>query len=330
VSRSRILQLGVSGLGPDWDAIYAPSLERLKERVRLVAAEHPVVETGTEWARLLGAKSLHGVRALLAHDDLDGLLLLGADWRGLFPLEAAIEGHQNTYVVLPARLNVARLGELSRRASTQSSVAMPELRLRYTPATLRLRELLATELGPIQRIDICSRSRIPAPPTSVQMQLFDWCIAVLGGWPRSVECRLAADPKGMHARMIKLHFLRNGHDIAVDVRLPQNGVQQARECMPPAAADEWPVECTLRCRYGEARLEDAMHLRWRCSGRERVESLATDRTATAVAIDHFARRLAGGLVPVPNLEDVVSSLKLVQFAEQSLSQGTAVKCSPGS
>ena len=91
----------------------------------------------------------------------------------------------------------------------------------------------------------------------------------------------------------------------------------------PGSADTWPVEFSVRCKDGEARIEDAVHLRWRTGGRERIDSLSTERTAVSVAIDHFARRLAGGLIPVPDLGDLLEADRLVGLAQQSLATAEA-------
>jgi hypothetical protein len=41
-----------------------------------------------------------------------------------------------------------------------------------------------------------------------------------------------------------------------------------------------------------------------------TESLTTDRTDVEVMLDHFTRRVLGGLIPVPTLEDVQRAREL--------------------
>ena len=57
----------------------------------------------------------------------------------------------------------------------------------------------------------------------------------------------------------------------------------------------------------------------------KTESLTADRTEVEVMIDHFCRRLAGGLIPVADISDVCRCLRLVHAAKESHAKRSPVQ-----
>lgn len=319
----RQLKLGVIGLGSTWEATVRPALVSLAPRILILAVQDACPQVLTEHARALVSRPHSGVRSLLA-EDLDGVIVTAASWLGDFPLRETIRLGNAVHAPIPQTTDVATLAAWHQAAADRQVTIHPELRLRYSPATLRLRELLATELGQVQTLKIRARSPGVTALPRVEMELVDWCQSILGGVPRGVESTVSAGPRNQPWRQTRIDYRlqRAGdHGFAVTMELPESRTGEAEQeaaSLPPS--DEWPLEFSLQCRFGEARLEDAVHLRWRSCGQERVESLSMERTAVAVSLDHFARRLAGGLIPVPNLGDVVTAYRLVKVIEDSLNR----------
>ena len=71
-----------------------------------------------------------------------------------------------------------------------------------------------------------------------------------------------------------------------------------------------------------------MQLSWVSDGERRVESLVSERSEVEVMLDHFCRRVVGGLIPVADLADICSHLRLIESAERSFTLGKAVRVSP--
>jgi predicted dehydrogenase len=328
VSRHRQLSLGIVGPGGDWDAMYRPALERLGARSAITALAGSAWRPTNELARGLSARHAGSIRELLRLE-CDGVLVLDPGCFRLFPLRTAIEHRRSVYLVLPETFDPARLAEHHEQARAAGVLVVPELRLRYTPATLRLRELLATQLGPALTVEIRAVSAGIAPTERVERELIDWCRTVLGSVPHTVAGGDCVESKGPPCRTITLSFDASGQRsdrITVRIVLPVSPAVDQRDTR---ASDAWPLEFSIRCRQGEARLEDASQLRWREGGREQVESLSTERTAVSVAIDHFARRLAGGLIPVPDLSDVLLAARIASLAERSRAAGgVELACRP--
>jgi len=47
------------------------------------------------------------------------------------------------------------------------------------------------------------------------------------------------------------------------------------------------------------------------------ESLDAERNETEVMLDHFSRRIVGGLIPIPTLDDVLRAIDVLVEAELS-------------
>ena len=97
---------------------------------------------------------------------------------------------------------------------------MPEFSRRYTPATSRLQELMATQIGPPQSIRV--RTRLPHPqglievpgqasPKDFLVGLIDWCRHVIRVPPAAVEM-LVPPRTGMEEtveKVLRIEFNRS-------------------------------------------------------------------------------------------------------------------------
>lgn len=263
----------------------------------------------------------------------DGVLVIAAEWSGPFAISAAIEAGRSVLVAPAVLAATPRLADLDTRARAQRVLVMPELRLRYTPSTLRLRELLATDLGPIATVEIRALAASVRSTPPVLREVFDWCRVVLGALPQTIGCRSGQNGKGQAVVTTTWSGPVAGSrsrtsTVTIELPTPEHTAEAGAAPSGSAPADAWPLEFTVHCKDGEARIEDAVHLRWRAGGRERIESLSTERTAVGVAVDHFARRLAGGLIPVPDLGDVDCADRLVELAGRSQTAGGAAVACP--
>jgi len=75
--------------------------------------------------------------------------------------------------------------------------------------------------------------------------------------------------------------------------------------------------CEVYCANGKAVVEGDTTITWEHEGVQHTESLSSDRPEIEVMLDHFCRRVVGGLIPVPNIEDVQRALSIVQAANES-------------
>jgi len=211
---------------------------------------------------------------------------------------------------------------------------MPEFSRRFTPATCRLHELIATRLGRPRHIAIDA----VAPPadstdfvpgqkagTDFLVGLLDWCRYVVRLTTTRLEARPLdpAAPDKRHHR-VAIEF-GDGREHGPARSTAELLVRHHEPAGDQAASPGPRLSFTIVCEKGEAVIEGPAHIRWTVTGGETAtESLTSDRSEVEVMIDHFCRRLVGGLIPVADISDVCRSLRLVRATNQSLATATSI------
>ena len=140
--------------------------------------------------RTWAARAPEGLAALIERPDVDVVYLLTPQWFGLHPIELACARGKPIYCALPLAGDPAALEAVAATVRASGTPFMPELARRFYPATLRLRELLATTLGPPRLIlgqdRLFGFDRYGQPGPTTQMApapllidpgsyLLDWC-----------------------------------------------------------------------------------------------------------------------------------------------------------
>ena len=142
------LRVGVIGLGRLWETRHKPSLARLGDRFRVTAVYDPVYRRAELEAAQIGCAACEGLAALVERPDVDVIYLLARQWFGLHPISLACAAGKPVYCALPLADDLAELEKLASLVEQSGIGFMPEFARRCYPATLRLKELLATQLGP--------------------------------------------------------------------------------------------------------------------------------------------------------------------------------------
>ena len=183
------LRVGVVGLGQTWESRHAPALRALADRFEVRAFCDPVAHRAAEVARRWPARPCDGFRALASSGDIDAILLLSARWYGALPIFAACDAGKAIYCSAALDLETHEADEVRKRVQEAGVAFMAEFPCRLAPATLRLKELMATRLG-LPRLLFCNRrftstraEDIRSYYTSDMRQLIemvDWCRDVVG------------------------------------------------------------------------------------------------------------------------------------------------------
>lgn len=302
-----MLELGLVGIGPLWDQVYQPALQRQCGRLAIRAAYVPVVGRAAQqlgdwnvcWTESLGQ--------LLSQATIRAVLVLDSAWFQAVPAEWACDRGKPVLLADSLGSDPKPLWKLAERARDSGIPLIPDLLHRYTPATSRLRELLVTRLGRIREIDLWYRTgdhpeAIPVSSRFLDDPLatgLDWCHLVLGTHPEQWE--LVRDQQESRLQ------------IAFSAPADRSSPARVTLCgawTPPAAGQpSGRIErVSLRCQNGTAEVTAPDRIRWQHEGVEREECLAGERTACDVMIDHFARRVVGGLIPLATLEDALHAL----------------------
>jgi len=88
-----------------------------------------------------------GFRALAARDDIDAILYLADQWYGATPILAACDHGKAVYSAISLPFDADEAALVRKRVEESGIAFMAELPRRHAPATVRLKELIATRLG---------------------------------------------------------------------------------------------------------------------------------------------------------------------------------------
>jgi len=328
--RGRI-PVGLIGVGPLWDHRYRPAVERLQPRIVVTAVFDAVQARAQQVAAELNADVAPGLRALYERPDIQAVLVLDPAWYGLHPAELACEYQKPAFLAGSLGHELAALQSLYERSRARETLLMTEFSRRYTPATTRLRELMATRLGQVVRVQIratppavAQREGLPgqARPEDFLTGLFDWCQYVTGRTPISVSVPSHLEqPAGASARQLEIGFradpLGNPSCLA-RIILAQPDASQTAETGPALLHE-------VHCEQGFATISEDACIRWQNGtfSEFQVEQLAAERSDADVMLDQFFRRVVGGLIPVADVRDVCRALFFVQSVERQIPGGFA-------
>lgn len=306
-----MIHVGLIGLGDDWSDSLRPALLRARERIRCVAVFDPVARLARTVADELDARHVDGVREIADAPEVDALLVSDLAPFGLRTLNLAASAGKPTMVLGSIEAPPGELRRLAEDARETSRLLVPALGHRYSPATGRLRELTATMLGRPRRIRV---GGVPFRQASQIAEVCDWCAFVL-----------EATPLRVHARPLNGRVPERLDQCRLDVEFAsrrQTIVATLEPLLPESPAD---VGANVSCERGSVDVERPHRLRWRkTSGDDVSEDLADERPEIDVMLDQFCRRVVGGLVPIPDFEDLGRVAGVLAAAEESLRSGTAV------
>jgi len=337
-----MVNVGVVGLGSDWETGFSPALRKLRERIAVRAIYDPVASRAAQVAREWDATVVDGVVAMSERVDLRGFLLLDPGWHGWESLKRLCEPRKPVFIAAGFGRNFSTLRKLEEQVRAAGQTLMPGLSARYTPATCRLRELMATSLGRLQGIKI--NASLPKPEYAVSplqtssvseafLHLLDWCRYVVGAAPTQVHAhRLngSVDAGCYSDRSVTLEF-ENPQIPATSVK----AVLQIRRHSDEESTDLDSGEATrgdqavesrteIVCERGTAAITSATEITWN-TGKNPVRELLTwERSTVEVMLDLFCRRVVGGLIPLPDLDDVLQGMRVHEAAERSLTTGQPV------
>lgn len=311
-----MVKLGVIGLGSDWERRYRPALKRLAARARVSVVFDPVFSRAAQAAQECHAEVETGLLATAARPDVDALLLLDTAWYGGEAVRLVCSAGKPVYIAADVGQDAPMLQALHWTAVSYGLTLMPELRQRYTPASSRLQELMATRLGPPKRVvvEFSANGDEEAAVRRLLLNWFDWTRYVI----RSTPMRLSAkvETPGGSGATIRIEYSprRAGSSAAVaELRLGENGNG------PPEIGRQ-----EIECETGKACIESPTVIRWQSGADVTSETLTADRDETEVMLDHFCRRVVGGLIPVADLSDISRGLRLVGAVQESRDRGGPV------
>jgi predicted dehydrogenase len=332
------LRVGIVGLGSHWESRHLPALRALADRFEVRAICEQVAHLAKRAAAQFDAAPVDGFRALAARDDIDAILYLADQWYGATPILAACDHGKAVYSAISLPLAPDEADLLRRRVDESGIAFMAELPRRHAPATVRLKELVATALGR-PRLLFCHR-RVPlsggpaqAPPRDRAseardlMELVDWCRYVAGSEPTSVVAVRHAETAGGDTddyQMMSLDFTGDGPpgdgplaQISCGYYMPRQW-EEAVGFRPPAALQ-------VACERGIAFVDMPSSLVWFDPAGRHQESLESERPVGEHMLLHFHRKVTSLVRGASGLDDALTAMRIVQAAADSQAEGRRVR-----
>lgn len=331
------LRVGIVGLGPQWESRYLPALRLLTDRFEVRGVCEQVSHRAERAAAAIGAVAVDGFRTLVARDDIDAILYLADQWYGAMPILAACEHGKAVYSAISLPFNPTEAQQLRQRVDESGIAFVAELPRRHAPATVRLKELIATRLGP-PRMLFCHRriplsdaaqavpQRDPDNESRDLMELVDWCRYVVGVEPTSVIAVRHAETPGSALddyRMMSLDFSQAGP--------PGNGAIAQISCgyyMPrqweEAVGFRPPPALQVVCDNGIAFIDLPASLVWFDTAGRHQESLESDRPVGEQMLLQFHRSVTSLIRHLSGLDDALKAMEIVRAASQSQAEGRRI------
>lgn len=321
----RQIRLGIIGLGKLWETRHRPALERMRDRFRVVTVYDQVLERARRTATQMRCRHTESLASLVEPNTIDAICLLAPQWFGTYPVELAASAKLPVYCSIPI-VQIKDAEKIQNLVTHHGLRFLPEMARRHYPATRRLKELIATRLGPVRmilgqtRVADFDRYGQPGPgsqnaPVSLKEDpiyyLLDWARHVVGDDPVSIiqaESAIAPQPDSassdcdFHTMILRFP---NGAVAQITCYRHQQSVWGDANRVPPGPGYQ------IFSERGMAFLEMPDLIRWNDSTGYHEERLPMSPSLGEILNDQF-HELVQGLNPqCPTIEDVMAAARML-------------------
>ena len=329
------LRVGLVGLGDNWQNRHRPALLALSDRFEVKAICCEIAKRSEQAAKEFNALPMDGFRAMVERSDIDAVLTLSPDWVGPLPMLAACEAGKAVFSSAALDIAPDQVDDVRRRVDQSGVAFMAELPKRYAPATLRLRELIATRLGP-PRLMFC-HERMPAEAQSNRlrrgeycplvwrhlMESIDWCSYIVGRPPSSVCSALHeehTDQRDAFYQMLNLEFVAESPDQSPVMSQMSVG-HYIPERWSDALAYRRPASIQICCERGVAFVDLPSTVIWFDDAGQHTESLEMDMPVGEQMLSLFYRAVTSLVRRSTDLIDTYRAMRVVIAANESVATG---------
>ena len=327
------LRIGVVGVGPAWESRHLPALRALSDRFEVCAVCDPVQHRAEFAARQFNASVHDGFRVLINRDDIDAVMLLSAKFYGATPIHAACEFGKAVYCAAAIELEDEEASDLRRRVEESGIAFMAEFPCRLSPATLRLKELIATRLGEPGLL-FCNRRR--STPQSHEphdrclrdlVELVDWCRYVVDREPSSL---LATAHQSLSRQFhdyfsVSLDFSPPGETGTGPLAVIGCGDYVA-ESLKESLSYRRPADLKVVCQHGIAFVDLPNTVAWFDDAGQHLETLDHERPVGEHLLLHFHRAVESLILKSSSLEDAHRAILIANQAKLRSQTGQLFFC----
>lgn len=330
------LRVGLVGLGRAWENRHRPALRALADRYEVRAVCEQVALRAHHAAQEFGAVPVDGFQTLSQRSDIDAVLMLSPQWYGPLPILAAANAGKAIYCAAAMDLDPDEARRIKDRVQHAGIAFMAEFPRRQSPATLRLKELIATQLGKVQLLFCHQRlvrhdssnghqrvGGMSSPIIRELMELVDWCRFVAGSEPTSVMGVAHKKTESIRSAdygMLSLDFSQAGTVGGGAVAQISCGHYMPAE-WTEAVSFRSPAELQVCCENGIAFVDLPSNLIWFDGAGRHQESLEFERPVGEQMLSQFHRAVTSLVRRTTDLEDAYQALKIVLAARQSSMEG---------
>ena len=322
------LRVGLIGLGDAWERRHRPALRALSDRFEVRAVCEEVAQRAELVAGEFKASTVDGFRALASREDVDAVLMLAPQWFGALPIMAACEAGKAVYCASAFDLTVDQARDLKERVESSGVAFMAEFPNRHTPATIRLKELIATRLGEPHLV-FCHHRREPPKtngrvrrgkqrnPSQELLELVDWCRYVIAKDPIAVygvdhvRGDESAGKKKKSYRMMSIEFGSPDRPALAHVSFSDY------LAWPEASAFRAPSALQVCCEHGVAFVDPPATVIWFDEAGRHLESLELERPVGEQMLGQFHRAVTSLVQNRTDLEDAYRASATLTAAAQS-------------
>jgi predicted dehydrogenase len=334
------LRVGLVGLGKAWDVRYRPALRSLADKFEVRAVCEQVAMRAEQAANDFNATAVDGFRALTAREDIDAILMLAEQWYGWLPILAAAQAGKAIYCAAPLQLSLDEAKRIKDRVDDAGVAFMAEFPRRQYPATLRLKELIATRLGQ-PKLLFCHRRiamgerphpKLEGPKdqgfgTSDLVELVDWCRYVVGREPTSVMGlmhNVSPDSPDEDYRMMSLDFTAAGQHAGKEVMAQISSGYYMPVNWEEAVSFRPPPALQVACENGIAFVDLPAQVIWFDKAGRHQESLDSERPVGEQLLSSFHRSVTSLVRNPAGLEDAYRALVVVLASRRSHEEGRRI------
>jgi predicted dehydrogenase len=305
------LRVGVIGLGRRWRR-YRPILDRLRDHVEVRTVCDQVARRAEVEARRLRCSTSAGPVELLERGDVEAVLLLDAQWFGLWPLEHACRAKKSVFCALTPGSDDAHADALHQQIQDSGLPVFVALGPLLAPAATQLRDLLTHRLGRARlvRADWAVPPARTGPPRDLLhspavLPLLAGCAWLMDDTPRGV-------------------WTIGGEGASfVSVVVQFGGERLAQLNLWTAEAGRTPGRFEVVAEAGTATAELPRQLRWRDADGQHGQRLPP-RSAGQNGLERFVLALRSGQPLRPSFQDAYQALTWLRAAERSRTEGQRI------
>ena len=332
------LNVGLIGIGDQWETRHRPALKSLSDRFSVKGVCSDIAIKAQRVAQDFGATQFDGFRSLIRRSEIDAVLCLSQNWGGPLPMLAACDYGKAIYSSSAIDLDLVRASHVKKRVEDSGVAFMAEFAKRHIPATIRLKELIATRLGKPKLIFSTERltqdqakkpSTMASQDSKLLVELVDWCNYIIGQPPTGVQGirhGFASDQNQSSFLNLTLDYDNGESDSALaQIRLARILPKRWKD----ALGYRRPASLQVTCEHGVAYIDSPTTITWFDDAGQHTESLESDRPVGEQLLTLFHRAVTSLVRKTTDLVDAYRARIIVDRAEDSLESRQRIDLGPG-